>query len=57
MVFQWVINGVLIILNENGPINGTEMPLTVHHFHSKHKKQETLVHAPKLWAAEISKRA
>ena len=32
MVFQWVIYGVLIILNENGPINGTEMLLTVHHF-------------------------
>ena len=40
MVSQWVINGhrVLIILNENGPINGTEMLLTVHHFLSKLKK-------------------
>ena len=37
MVFQWVINGVLIILNENDPINDTEMLLTVHHFLSKLK--------------------
>ena len=40
MVSQLVINGhrVLIVLNENGPINGTEMPLTVYHLLSKLKK-------------------
>ena len=37
MVSQWVINGVLIILNENGPVNGTEMLLTVHYFCKKWK--------------------
>ena len=41
MVFQWVINhGILIILNENGSINGTEMLMTVHHFFSKLTKSK-----------------
>ena len=39
MVFQWVINGVLIIINKNGRINSTEMPLTLHHFLSKLKTE------------------
>ena len=40
MVFQWVINGVLIILNENGPINGTEMLLTVYTIFSVNSRIE-----------------
>lgn len=30
MVFQWVLNGVSMVLNENGKINGLEMLLTLY---------------------------